>query len=90
MSHHFEKLQCVVMFNDLIRTQHTELEQELLESGTDAVWFARRFRMLEQLSAYQSQLIKKIYDFETDCSQDYADGMAEIISEIRAVTSRNA
>lgn len=80
----------MVMFNNLIRTQHQILEQELLESGTDAVWFARRFRMLQQLSAYQSQLTKKIYEFETDCSQDYADGMVEVIREIRAVASRNA
>lgn len=90
MAHHYEKLQCMVMFNDLIRTQHQILEQELLESGTDAVWFKRRFRMLEQLSSYQSQIIKKIYEVETDCSQDYADGMVEIFSEIRAVISRNA
>jgi hypothetical protein len=42
------------------------LLEELLDNATDPVIKKRRFRMLSNLSTFESSMIKKIYDFETD------------------------
>jgi len=46
------------------------LIQELIDGACDPVIKKRRFRMLRNLSEYESSVIKKIADFETDDIRD--------------------
>ena len=48
----------------------------------------RRFRMLKQLIQFESQMIEKIWRFETDDYQDLISWQA--ITEIQIVISRDA
>jgi hypothetical protein len=43
-----------------------QLFDEIAIHAIDPVLYKRRFRMLSQLSQYESQIIKKIQNFETD------------------------
>ena len=73
-----------------IAKQRSKLQEELLDRSTDPVIFKRRFRMLSQLAAYESQIYKKIYKFDSDDLEDYVAGAKLIVSEIHNVTDRNS
>jgi hypothetical protein len=47
------------------------LMRELIDNATDDIITMRRFRMLEQLARFESQIINKIYHFETDDVADF-------------------
>ena len=66
------------------------LQDELLAKSSDPVLCKRRFRMLSQLAAYESQIYQKIYNVDSDCLEDYINGAIIIIDEIRNVTDRNS
>lgn len=65
------------------------LLQELLDNATDPVIKKRRFRMLSNLSTYESSMIKKIYEFDTTNPGDLSvfDGLYE---EIVSLLDRSA
>ena len=67
-----------------------QLLTELVNTAVNDVKFMRRSRMLRQLSAFESQIIKKIYDFETTTAEDYHVGYNQILTELGIVSSRNA
>lgn len=67
-----------------------KLQAELLERSTDPVIHKRRFRMLSQLAAYESQIYKKIYNFNSDSLDDYVAGAKLITNEIRQVCNRSS
>lgn len=46
------------------------LLDELIDNATDPVVRKRRFRMLSNLSTFESSVIKKISEFETDDVSD--------------------
>lgn len=57
--------------------------------ASDATLFKRRFRMLSQLAEYESQIYKKIYQFQGDTIDDYTTAVGPILAEIQYVTNRN-
>jgi len=65
-----------------------ELFNEAAQLASDPVLYKRRFRMLHQLSDYESQIIKKIYAFESDNPLDYDIG--PIVAELNLVINRSA
>lgn len=85
----FYKLAISDIASKLIESQRTILKQELQERASDPVIFKRRFRMLTQLAEYESQIYKKIYNFNTDDFQDYNLAIHLIVQEIQDVTNRS-
>jgi hypothetical protein len=88
-----QKLQKLLAINDVLAESNKikeNLFNELLDGATDDIIFLRRCRMISQLASAESQTLKKIYQFETDDLEDYKNGVAALISELRVVTSRNA
>lgn len=72
-----------------IDKQKRALQRELYENANDPVLLKRRFRMLGQLAKYESQIYKKIHDFETTDRDDYSLSAQLIIKEIHSVVNRN-
>ena len=72
-----------------INQQKIRLQQELYERATDPTIAMRRFRMLNQLASYESQIIKKIYEFQSNDMNDYVMAVNQIIAELNHVTDRN-
>lgn len=73
----------------IIHYHKSELQKELQERASDPVIFKRRFRMLTQLAEYESQIYKKIYNFNTNDFQDYDLAVRLITQEIYDVTNRS-
>ena len=65
-----------------------QLLQELIEHATDPVICMRRFRMLQQISAYEGQAIKKIQNIQTDDPRDFFEHGFK--TEVDAVVRRDA
>lgn len=72
-----------------INQHRTALQQELYTKANDPVLLRRRFRMISQLADYESQIYKKIYNFQSSNTDDYFDTVNIIIGEISHVTDRN-
>ena len=75
---------------DLIGAERQKLQYELVELAEDPVLLKRRFRMLQQLAMYESQILDKIYNFEFQTVDDYRDSIGQINHEVRTVISRGA
>lgn len=73
----------------LIQSHKADLHKELQERAGDPVIFKRRFRMLAQLAEYESQIYRKIYNFNTDDIRDYDSAISLIRQELRDVTNRS-
>lgn len=54
-----------------VQTAKNELLKELINRATDPVILKRRFRMLSQLSLYESIVVLKIYNLETNDNSDF-------------------
>jgi hypothetical protein len=68
---------------------------ELITYATDPVLYTRRLRMLEHLSEYESQILRKIQMFETDDVEDihlyFHNGFSiSYPPEVHSVTHRSA
>ena len=87
INHVFYKTYLINMLQQRIAIERQLLLQELTAAGSDSVVWKRRFRMLSQLAAWESQVTAKIYAFDTDNAADYELGM--FIEELMMVTSRN-
>jgi hypothetical protein len=72
-----------------INKNKTVLQNELNELANDPILVKRRFRMLSQLSDYESQLYKKIYQFCSDDINDYVLAAKQIVQEINNVVDRS-
>ena len=73
---------------DVIAEEKQRLRQEQIERAGDPIIRMRRFRMLHQLCDYESQMIKKIDQFQTD---DLADLIGNpFLCEINHITNRSA
>lgn len=84
----FYKLKLVQDTVQLVADARSKLLDELLIHAIDPTIKMRRFRMLRQLSQFESQIIEKIWKFKTD---DYRDIVLGNISyEIYSVISRDA
>jgi hypothetical protein len=82
----------LIIENFLVESEKVrkQLSIELVNNAVNDIKFMRRTRMLQQWSKFESQIIKKIYNFETDDIDDYQIGYDKILSEIISVSSRNA
>ena len=63
----------IKLINRLLEHTHrlrADLLQELTTNATDPVVFKRRLIMLRQVNSYESQLLQKVENFETDDMQD--------------------
>jgi hypothetical protein len=88
----FFKLKVV---NDFLKAtseaRNTLLEECIGQGGTDPVVRMRRFRMLSQLSQFEADTIKKIYNFDSDNDVDnLTQGLKLLLDEVKAVTNRSA
>ena len=84
----FYKLKLVQDTVQLVADARTKLLEELLIHASDSTIKMRRFRMLKQLSQFESQIIEKIWRFETDDHRDLLQ--IKLLDEIRSVVSRDA
>ena len=84
----FYKLKLVQDTVQLVADARTKLLEELLIHASDPTIKMRRFRMLKQLSQFESQIIEKIWRFETDDHRDLLQ--IKLLDEIRSVVSRDA
>jgi hypothetical protein len=66
------------------------LLQELITRATDPVIRMRRFRMLRQLSHYESQIIKKIENLQTDDSYDFVFYRNSLRHETNQIVNKSA
>jgi hypothetical protein len=73
---------------DAVAEAKQTLRREQVEQAADSVIQMRRFRMLHQLCDYESQIIKKIHQFQTDDPGDLL--FNPFIDEIRHITNRSA
>lgn len=84
----FYKLKLVQDTVQLVADARTKLLEELIIHASDPTIKMRRFRMLKQLSQFESQMIEKIWRFETDNHRDLLQ--IKLLDEIRSVVSRDA
>jgi hypothetical protein len=82
------------LLKDLLK-ESAKVRQTLLDEcidigGSNQIVLMRRFRMLTQLSQYESSIIDKIYDFEIVSLTDFTNGLQQILQEIKIVTNRGA
>jgi hypothetical protein len=85
----FYKLVVVDIVNKNINDCRTTLHQEMYNTAIDPTLFKRRFRMLTQLADYESQIYKKIYNFDSKDINDYTQALQQIVREIKNVTDRS-
>ena len=84
----FLKLCMLADFLDVVAEEKQKLRQEQIEHAADPIIRMRRFRMLRQLCDYESQVIKKIYQFQTDDMSDLIDN--PFLGEISQIINRSA
>ena len=84
----FYKLKLVQDTVQLVADARTKLLEELIIHASDPTIKMRRFRILKQLSQFESQMIEKIWRFETDNHRDLLQ--IKLLEEIRSVVSRDA
>ena len=87
INHVFYKTYLINMLQQRIAIERQSLLQELTAAGSNHVVWKRRFRMLAQLAAWESQVTAKIYAFETDNTADYK--LDVFVEELMMVTSRH-
>lgn len=86
--HLFLRLKMLKSFLAYTTGLKDQLLHELIDYATDPVICMRRFRMLQQISAYESQAIKKIQNLQTDDPLDFLKLSFE--TEARTVVRRDA
>lgn len=72
-----------------INSQKTALLKDLNEKASDEIILKRRFRMISQLTDYESQIYKKIYNFQSTDVNDYVDAVNLVINELYNVTDKS-
>jgi hypothetical protein len=86
----FYKTRLIYQSLTLASEKRTELLQDLVAYTADPVRYARRIRMITQLSQYEQDLIAKIDNFESDTTSDFDYALANITNEILAITNTSA
>lgn len=84
----FFRLHMLTQFLDEVKQHREQLLHELINRATDPVIRMRRFRMLSQLSQYESQIINKIANIETDDVTDFF--VNDLTLELMKVINRDA
>jgi hypothetical protein len=89
INHVFYKNYLVTEIENRVAQVRQQLIDELIAAGSDPVVYGRRVRMLQQLSTWHAQIIKKLFAFETDDPADYLE-MKNFLVDLHSITSRNA
>ena len=77
------------LINKQIDLSKRKLILELQSQAQDPVIAMRRFRMLSQLSAYESQIIAKLWHFQTSSIDDYFLSLSTVMKEIEWIVDRS-
>jgi hypothetical protein len=85
----FFKLRAVTHISNMVASARQKLLDELVVFASDAVILRRRMRMLEHLSLYESQILKKLQTFQTNDVVDIID-LDFVAKEINVICSRSA
>lgn len=83
----FYRLKMLIDFETAVNRERKKLLDELIDRATDPVIYMRRFRMLSQLSNYESQTIAKIHALESDDETDFLSD--EYILGLKVVLDKN-
>lgn len=86
----FYKLVVTTLVDRQISQHKKIIQQELVERASDPNILKRRFRMLSQISEFESQIQKKIYNFHGDSIDDYVCSVQLIFDNLRYVVNRNS
>jgi hypothetical protein len=89
INHNFYKILLLNSVEKKVADERQKLINELIDAGNDPVVWKRRFRMLSQLSQWHSNIVKKIYQFETDSIEEYQQ-LDMVCQELATIVSRNA
>ena len=89
INHNFYKILLLNSVEKKVADERQKLIDELIDAGNDPVVWKRRFRMLSQLSQWHSNIVKKIYQFETDSIEEYQQ-LDVVYQELATIVSRNA
>jgi hypothetical protein len=89
INHNFYKILLLNSVEKKVADERQKLVNELIDAGNDPVVWKRRFRMLSQLSQWHSNIVKKIYQFETDSIEEYQQ-LDMVCQELAIIVSRNA
>jgi len=73
---------------DTCQRHREKLIDELIDNATNDTLVMRRFRMIHELSSFESSMTKKIYNFQTNDVEDF--NLAWIDQQISFITNRNA
>lgn len=84
----FYKIELLKKFVAASNNFRQKLLDELIDRATDPVILQRRYRMLEHVNAYESQIIRKIKNFETDDAEDLE--ITVLIEGLMAIANRSA
>ena len=71
MNNKFFKIRLLKEFLTETEKQKNILLNELIDQASNDVVASRRFRMLNELCEFESQIIQKIYYFETNDPEDF-------------------
>ena len=88
----FFKIKVINVFLSATATARDSLLNECTgRGGTDPVIFMRRFRMLSQLSQFEADTIKKIYNLGSDHDADsIMSGLRNLLGCVKVITDRDA
>jgi hypothetical protein len=84
----FYKIKLINRLLDHTHQVRSQLLNELATNATDPVVFNRRLRMLRHVNSYESQLVQKIQNFDTDNVDDLVN--IDIASGIKNIVHRSA
>lgn len=83
----FEKTDLLYFTCSLIREQKDSLLADAISYHEDPVRFKRRIRLISQLSKYESEIVLKIYNFDSNSTLD--DNKERIKKEIKLISDIN-
>ena len=84
----FYKIKLIKKLSQEVHVIRTQLLDELVINATDSVILRRRLRMIRHINQYESQLIKKIEQFNTDDPKDLDPYF--LLSSLRDIVNRSA
>jgi len=90
--HPFFKTRLAYQVIDYIIEKRIALAGDLVSYSNDPVRFKRRFRMLINLAEYESMILTKIRDFDTDLIDDlkHNDVLGQIKLDIESIINVGA
>lgn len=84
------KLATIKVVGREIDIARNTIRQELIDNAGDPIKLKRRFRMMGQIGALESQIYKKIYDFKGGSIDDYLQAIHQFKSEVTSVVDRSS